>query len=190
MGPQGILDEGIEMPMGDLLFLFSEWLRGTPIIEFSLWASELPLSIWIGSHFFAIPLLQTLHILAIAAAFGSVLMINLRILGLAAEGQALERAARRYVPWIWTSLGVLLVSGVALVIGEPLRELINPIFWIKMALVIGLILLSLWFQAAVRKISCESAPAASVSVRAAAAAIIVMWCVIIFAGRWIAYAPV
>ena len=109
--------------IGELLFLFSEWLRGPQIVEFSLWVGELPMSIWIGSHFFAIPVLQTLHILAIAAAFGAVLMINFRILGLSGEGQPLEQAA-------------------------------------------------------------------SLSVRTGAVGIIAMWCVIIFAGRWIAYAPV
>ena len=177
--------------IGELLFLFSEWLRGTQIVEFSLWVGELPMSIWIGSHFFAIPVLQTLHSLAIAAAFGAVLMINFRILGLSGEGQPLEQAASRYVPWIWASLAVLLFSGLGLVIGEPVRELINPVFWIKMGLVVGLILVSLWFQASVRRhISWESAPAASLSVRTGAVGIIAMWCVIIFAGRWIAYAPV
>ena len=93
----------------------------------------LPLSVWIGSHFFAIPVLQTLHILAIAAAFGSVLMINFRILKLSGDDRPLEQTASRYVPWIWASLAVLLVSGLALIVGEPVRELINPIFWIKMA---------------------------------------------------------
>lgn len=178
------------MPMGELLYLFSEWLRGTQIVEFALWLGEQPASIWLGSHFFAIPILQTLHILAIAAAFGSVMMINLRILGLSGEGQPLEQATSRYVPWIWASLAVLIVTGLALVIGEPVRELINPVFWVKMGLVVGLILLSLWFQSAVRRqMLVASGPEAALSVRTAAIAIIVMWCVVIFAGRWIAYAP-
>lgn len=177
--------------MGDLLFSFSEWLRGTPIVEFSLWVGELPMSIWIGSHFFAIPAFQTLHILAIAAAFGSVLMINFRVLGLSGAGQTIKDTTGRYEPWIWASLAVLLVSGLALVIGEPVRELINPIFWIKMGLVVGLILLSLWFQATVsRSDSLSGVQAASLSVRAGAIGIIAIWCVVIFAGRWIAYAPV
>lgn len=178
--------------LGDMLFAFSEWLRTTPIVEMSLWISEQPFSLKLGSHFLTIPIVQTIHILAIAAAFGSVLMINLRILGITGGTQAIDRTARRFVPWIWSALAVLLLTGLTLVIGEPVRELVNPIFWIKMVLVVALVLASLWFQGAARRtmLRPDIGAGGGAAVRAGAVGIIVLWCVVIFAGRWIAYAPV
>jgi hypothetical protein len=178
--------------IGDLLYAFTEWLRGTQLTELSLGISNTSLSAWIGSHFWAIPIIQTLHILAIAAAFGSVLMINLRILGVTGGTRTLTDTARRYLPWIWWALAVLVLTGIGMVIGEPVRELINPVFWIKMGLIVFMILVSVAFQASVRAriASWEVSHDGRVAVRFGAAAIIVLWCMIMVAGRWIAYAPV
>ena len=177
--------------IGDLLFAFTEWLRTTQLTEFSLWISNTPLSIWIGGHFWAIPIIQTLHILAIAAAFGSVLMINMRILGITGGGSTVAATAARYLPWIWVALAVLIVTGIGMIVGEPVRELINPIFWMKMAAIVLMVLLSVWFQARVRHLAGSNPGSeARAGVRIGAVAIIVLWCVIIVCGRWIAYAPV
>jgi magnesium-transporting ATPase (P-type) len=178
--------------MGDLLYAFTEWLRTTQLTELALAISNHPLSIWIGSHFWAIPIIQTLHILAIAAAFGAVVMINLRILGLSGKRSTMSQVARRYLPWVWGGLAVLVVTGIGMVVGEPVRELINPVFWVKMGLVVGVILVSIWFQATVRRNMArwEVTHDGRVAIRVSAAGIILLWCMVMFAGRWIAYAPV
>jgi hypothetical protein len=178
--------------IGDLLYAFTEWLRSTQLTELALGISNTSLSVWIGSHFWAIPIIQTLHILAIAAAFGSVLMINLRILGVTGGTRTLTDTARRYIPWIWVALAVLVLTGIGMVVGEPVRELINPVFWIKMALIVFMIVVSLGFQASVRgRIAhWEVSRDGMAAVRIGAALIIVLWCMIMVAGRWIAYAPV
>jgi hypothetical protein len=178
--------------MGDLLYAFTEWLRTTQLTELALAISNHPLSMWIGSHFWAIPIIQTLHILAIAAAFGSVVMINLRILGLSGKRSTMSQVSRRYLPWIWWGLLVLVLTGIGMVIGEPVRELINPVFWVKMVLVVGVILVSLWFQATVRRnvARWEVTHDGRVAIRVGAVGVILLWCMVMFAGRWIAYAPV
>jgi hypothetical protein len=178
--------------MGDLLFQFTEWLRTTQLVELSIWIGETPLSLAIQTHFWAIPIIQTIHIAAIAGTFGSVLMINLRVLGLNGAGSSIDQTARRFVPWIWWGLLVLILSGLLLITGEPVRELINPVFWIKMGLVLSAALIALWFLKFVRRdgASWETQPGRRIAVRTAAVAIILLWCAIMVAGRWIAYAPV
>lgn len=175
--------------MMDLLYQFTEWLRTTPLVEISIWISETSLSAWIGSHFWAIPILQVFHILAIASAFGAILMVNLRIFNLAGTDRTFAETERRYIRWIWWALLVLLISGLGMIIGEPIRELINPIFWIKMVLVIGAIFVSLAFHGRVMR-RLAGGGVVSGGTRAAALSIIVLWCVIMLCGRWIAYAPV
>lgn len=178
--------------LGDTLYEFTEWLRSTQLVELSLWISEQPLSMMIGGNFWAIPIIQTLHILAIAAAFGSILMLNLRVLGLAGGSLTMAQTARRYQPWVWWGFLILVVTGIAMIIGEPVRELINPVFWIKMVLVIVTVLLSLWFQAITRRNmgEREMTDEPSGAIRAGAVGIIMLWCAVMVAGRWIAYAPV
>ncbi len=180
------------MSISDILYAFTEWLRETPLTEASLAISDLPISLWIGTHFWIIPIMQTLHILALTAAFGSVLMINLHILGLTGRSRTLAQTVHRFQPWIWWALVVLVVTGLGMILGEPIRELINPVFWIKMGLIIALVLLSLWYQSTLARgmVQWDMTLKARAGVRLSAAGLILLWCMIMFAGRWIAYAPV
>ena len=62
-------------------------------------------------------------------------MIDLRIFGWAGTDQTLGQTTRRFAPWLWGALGVLFVTGVLMIVGEPVRELLSLSFWLKMALV-------------------------------------------------------
>ena len=178
--------------LGDTLFAFTEWLRTTPLVDFAIWISNTSASLWIGTHFWAIPIMQVIHIISIAAAFGAVLMINFRILGWNGRTSTMAQTVGRYLPWIWWSLVFLLLSGLGMIIGEPVRELINPVFWIKMALIVVMILLSIGFQTSVRRNMArwEARADGLVLMRVGAIGIILLWCAIMVCGRWIAYAPV
>lgn len=175
--------------MGDLLYSFTEWLRSTQLVELALSISETSLSLWIQTNFWAIPIIQVIHILAIAAGFGAVLMVTLRIFGFAGTDRTMAETERRYIRWIWGALVVLLLSGLGLIIGEPVRELINPIFWIKVVLVIVAVLASVWFHGKVMR-RLAGGGAVTGGIKAGSIFIIILWCVIMLCGRWIAYAPV
>jgi len=175
--------------MGDLLYSFTEYLRGTWVNGASLAISDWKLSLWLDTHFWAIPIMQVIHILSISAAFGAILMMNLRIYNLAGMDRTFAETERRYVRWVWWSLLFLLLSGIGMTIAEPVRELVNPVFWIKMPLVVVAALASLWFHGRVLRRLAAGGVAGPV-IKSAAFFIIVLWCVIMLCGRWIAYAPV
>jgi len=177
--------------LGDLIFALGQWLRTTPLTELSLWIQKQPLSMLIDRNFWAIPTIQTIHILAIATTFGSVVMINLRILELAGRSRTMTQTAERYLPWVWWGLLTLLVSGIGITIGEPVRELTNPVFWMKMILVVVVALVSLGFQEGVRRNLdwWEMTDERRVAIRIGAGVVIGLWCLVMFLGRWIAYAP-
>jgi uncharacterized membrane protein len=184
--------KGLRMSIGDWLFDLTERLRDTPLVEFSLWVSDWPLALWLQSHFYAIPAFQTVHILAIAALFGSTVMLNMRVLGLNGKDLSLADSLARYRPWTWYALLVLVVSGIILLISEPVRNMINPIFWIKMGLLAIAVLFSLWFQRALRARTgdWDISPGGHASLRLGAVALTLLWCAVMAGGRWIAYAPV
>jgi hypothetical protein len=180
------------MSLGDWLFHLTELLRTTRLVEFSLRVSDWPFALWLQTHFYAIPTFQTLHILSIAILFVSTLMLSLRVLGVNGLDQGLDVALRRHRAWIWSALAVLVVSGIVLLISEPVRNMINPIFWFKMILLSVAVGFSLWFQQSVRVRSAtwDVSPNGHAAQRLASVAIIVLWCAVMAGGRWIAYAPV
>jgi hypothetical protein len=135
-----------------------------------------------------IPLLQSVHILAIAMVLSSVVMIDLRILGVGGS-QTMVQTARRFVPWLWTGLVFLAATGTALIIGEPKRSLPNAAFQLKMILLALAIAVTLAFQLSLRrntKFWEEKRPGRTVTVILAVATFL-LWCAIAVAGRWIAY---
>jgi len=176
----------------DWLFHLTELLRNTPLVEFSLRVSDWPFALWLQSHFYAIPVFQTLHILAIAILFGSTLMLSMRVLGISGRDQSLADALRRHRRWIWSALLALLASGIVLLISEPVRNMINALFWIKMSLLLLAIVFSLAFQRSIaaRISTWDVSSDGRVALRISAVAIVILWCAVMAGGRWIAYAPV
>lgn len=73
------------------------------------WLTATPLSDALKTHAWAVPAIQTVHILAIAILMGSVLIVDLRLVGLGSRSQTIGDVARRYLPWFWGAFAVLLV---------------------------------------------------------------------------------
>jgi hypothetical protein len=178
--------------MMDWLFHLTELLRSTPLVEFSLRVSDWSFALWLQSHFYAIPVFQTLHILAIAVLFASTLMLSLRVLGISGQDQSMAEALTRHRRWIWSALLALVASGIVLLISEPVRNMINAIFWIKMGLLLVAIVFSLAFQRSIaaRIATWDVSSDGHVALRTGAVAVVVLWCAVMAGGRWIAYAPV
>lgn len=158
--------------------------------QFALWLSTTSPSVFLQEHNgWAIPTIQTIHIVGISFVMGSVLMIDLRILGWAGMDQTLRQTTRRFGPWLTGSLCLLLATGVLMVVGEPVRELVTLSFWLKMALVgIGTVTASV-FQWTLRsnEQQWEEARVHSPYIRGLAVLTFLLWVGIIVLGRLIAY---
>jgi hypothetical protein len=157
--------------------------------EFSRWLAATPLSHVIQTTKWVIPALQTVHILSVAVVFSAAVLVDLRLWRLLNRDVPLPDMARRFLPMIWPVLAVLLLTGSLLIIGEPKRSLLNSAFYLKMALLAVAIGLTAWLQW-----SLSSSPnfwdknrGRRMAGQLAATLSIVVWCGILFAGRWIAY---
>lgn len=157
--------------------------------KFATWLGSTEVSKQIGEHGWVTPLVQSIHILAIAAIMSAILMTNLRALGAVGREETLSRFSRRYLPWILFALLVLAVSGSTLIVGEPKRSLENPIFILKMGLLLVALAATAIIHAPLRANGEFWRPAGRTLVlRALACSSLAVWAGIIFAGRWIAYA--
>lgn len=158
------------------------------VLEFATWLSDTGISRYIQHELWVIPSLQSVHILAIAALFSSMLFINLRLIGKADVGHALSVTTARFLPWIWTGFVVLAITGVLLVVGEPRRELVSVPFWIKMGLIVVGLAATLWFARTVERDPGRwDRPEEAARARLYAFGTLIVWIGVITAGRLIAY---
>lgn len=160
---------------------FAEWLQTTAV------------SLTIQSVTWIIPLLQSIHILMIGVVFISSLMISLRVLGRLRVNEPFTAVWRRFAPWMWGGLVVMLVTGLPLIIGEPEREFTALSFWLKMSLIlIGVVTTAIFGRTLSHAGTASGATAGggsefSAASKTVAIATIVVWIAIIFLGRAIAY---
>ncbi len=158
--------------------------------DFAVWLSTTHPSVFLQRHeIWTIAVIQSLHIIGIGIAVGSVLMLSLRVLGWAGMDQTLRETQQQFGPWLTSALGLLLASGGLLVIAEPVRELVTFSFWLKMACVAALIALVVAFRVSVRRQAqrWEQTLVRRTAVRWAALLVFLILGCIILLGRLIAY---
>jgi hypothetical protein len=162
------------------LQIFCNWLASTALSQ------KIQTAEWI------IPATQCVHIVAVAAVVTSALMLDLRLFGVRWQNQTLAYVTHRFAPVIWWALPVLLASGAVLIIAEPARALRNPVFLLKMALLLGAVLTTLACQLPLRKNAgfWELSRGRRRAAQILAAISLPFWVGIVFAGRWIAYVQV
>jgi hypothetical protein len=157
--------------------------------QFCIWLDQTSLSQAIQSTAWVVPTVQTIHILSIAVVVASALMVDLRLLGAVGADQSLKRVSARFLPLIWWPLLVLLATGAIMIIGEPARSLKNPVFQLKMALLVAAMTITLMHQWLLGRDlaygDAETGPSRAALLIAVLS--ILAWGGIVFAGRWIAY---
>lgn len=159
------------------------------IAKFCDWLSETPISLTFQTVEWVIPAVQSVHILAIAIVMSSVIMVDLRLMGLMGHSQSISGMTRRFIPWVWWSLVVLLLSGTILIVAEPRRDLLNPVFQAKICLILVAILVTAVFQEIVRRNMefWDLSPSRRAGALATAVVSLLVWTAIVGCGRWIAY---
>jgi branched-subunit amino acid transport protein len=162
------------------------------IRDIAKWLAATPLSHEIQTVGWIIPTLQTIHILAVAVLFSSAVILDLRLLGLLQRDVALPEVARRFLPVIWPVLLLLLITGSLLIIGEPRRSLLNTTFYFKMASLAAAVVVTAGLQWSIASAPefWERTLPRRLAGRLAATVSILIWCGVLFAGRWIAYTQV
>jgi hypothetical protein len=106
------------------------------LVGFAKWLQATPLSITVQSARWVVPTMQVIHLIALSIVFVSALMVILRALGRVRTDEPFAETWRQFSRFIRRGLVVLLLTGLVLVIAEPIREFTSTSFWTKMALVV------------------------------------------------------
>ena len=135
------------------------------------------------------PISQSFHILGIAAVVGSIVMIDLRFLGLALRNQDVSEMIRRLLPWTWCALAVNLATGLLFVLARPIRYFYNPVATFKFSLLIvaaGLAF-AVWWMNRSEHGYWERTAERLLAARVIAVVSLAAWIGVMLGGRWIAY---
>ena len=158
-------------------------------MEFLYSVQESPLSAWIRESDWALFAGLIVHTISMGILLGTAAIMDLRIIGVAALGAPLSRFSR-FRPILTWGLGVSIISGVVLVAGYPAKAVLNPLFYIKLVLLIAALVLTrnLARQTAGGDYDVEAAPA---RIKQLAWLSLVLLTLGLFAGKFLAHtAPV
>lgn len=148
----------------------------TPLDALNLWA---PI-VWLKTNSYAYPTLETMHLVAMAMVFGTVVIVDLRLLGVIRTIDA-RLLARTLLPWTLAGFTLALLTGLTMFASRVGDFVSNPAFIAKMCL-----LFATGTNAAVLHARGVLDDGSAIT-KTQAALSIAIWIMIIFCGRWIAY---
>ena len=152
---------------------------------FAEWLYDTTPSVAIHSTLWLIRLLQATHLLTAGVAVVSGVMIALRALGWQRADQPFAAVWRRFAPWLGASLAVMIATGVAQTLGDPVREFTATSYWVKLTLLLGCVLGTSLLARAARR--AEPAPRFVTATKVIAVALILGWLALPLLGRMIGY---
>jgi hypothetical protein len=110
--------------MREALHPFFDWYGNTPLASTMANSSTL------------IALSQIIHLIGLTLLIGTIMMVDLTLLGFGIKRHPVARVAGELAPWTRAGLGILLITGLVNLSSEAQRCYDSSAFWIKMGLVI------------------------------------------------------
>jgi hypothetical protein len=142
---------------------------------------------WIGSGIrqstWIFPILEVVHLLGLVVLLGTIVVIDMRLLGLGLRRQSVSKVAGDLAPFTWTALAVMFTTGMFLFMSEALKCYGNPAFWIKM----GFFAAAVVFQITIYRRVTRSDGVARLWAGVTAVASVVLWFGVGIAGRAIGF---
>jgi hypothetical protein len=123
-----------------------------PFCEAFEWMERSPVGAFMRGSRIVFPIVESLHLIGLALFVGTLLLIDLGLLGVAMRRQPIQQVAAALAPWTWTGFTLLLLTGPLMFTAQAAKWHDNPVFWIKMLL----LMIATIFQLSVRhKISSQ-----------------------------------
>jgi hypothetical protein len=135
------------------------------------------------------PLIESVHVLAISLVIGSILVVDLRLLGFASIRRPVGRVIDGILPLTWSAFAVAVASGSLLFISNATKYLANGYFVAKLFLILaaGLNMVVFHFVSAKDLPKWENEPAPPLRARLAGGLSILLWVAVVACGRWIGF---
>ena len=149
---------------------FFEWLTTSP------WANAMNGPEW------AFPVVESLHFMGFAFSIGTIVIVDLRLLGLVMRQQSAAALAADLDRWTWVGFALMLITGPLMFSADAVRYHDNPSFQFKMAC----LLVALLFHFTIhRKVTQSEVP--PIAAKLAAGLSLALWTAVVAGGRMIAF---
>jgi len=159
------------------------------LVDLFQWLNESAVSVWLREGEWQFPIIETIHILGLGLSVGTILWVDLRLMGFVTKQHRISEIVEPLEPWAIAGFVVMFASGLLLFLAEPMKCFTTLSFQLK-AVMLVLTGLNVWyFHAKVYPSVAEWDDAAVAPWRAKMVGVVSMflWFGIIIAGRWTAY---
>ena len=155
------------------------------LAAFLHWLEATGLATRIRESLLLFPLIESMHVFALSLVFGTIAVIDLRLLGVASSKRTFSRMASDILKWTWAAFALSVITGSMMFITNAHVYYQNSYFRIKMLLLLLSGVNMAIFELTARKTihRWDRNPSAPPFGKAAAALSLAMWIAIIFMGR-------
>jgi hypothetical protein len=155
------------------------------LLPFFEWCEASRIGAAIRESLWLFPVIEAFHLVAFAVIGGTILVVDLRLLGVGDRWSPVAPLARSIQPWLVGSLAVMIPSGILLFLSEAIKCYYSFPFWVKM----WSLLLALTFTFTIRRrmVAADAAAFAPLWRKAAGALSIMLWSGVAWGGRWIGF---
>lgn len=159
------------------------------ILEICTWLEESRLGLTIAESEFIFPTIETLHVIALALVFGSIAMLDLRLLGVSNRDRGVMQLSEDVLPWTWGAFVVAAITGALMFVSAATRYYDNLPFLFKLVLLAlaGLNMAVFHFTAFRAVHSWNFTLPTPRAARIAATLSLLSWIGVIVAGRWVGF---
>ena len=153
------------------------------------WLNETSLSVYLRESEVAFPLTEAIHLLGLGISVGTVIWVDLRLLGIAMRTERVTDVVGRLEPWAGLGFTIMMLSGILLFVGKPETYYTTTVFRVKLLLLPLAGLNVLLFHRAVYPNVAHWDLKAAVPWQGRAVGLVsaALWLTIIVLGRWTAY---
>ena len=135
------------------------------------------------------PLIESTHVIGLTMVFGTIAIVDLRLLGIASAERPFSRVASDVLRWTWAAFALTVVTGALMFITNAGVYSQNFFFRSKMVLLvlagINMLMFELTAGRSIRQ--WDKDRAAPLAGKTVAAASLALWIAIIFLGRWVGF---
>ena len=152
-------------------------------------AQNSALSEWMRTSLKAVAIINALHVISIVTVFGTIFLVDLRLLGIPNVQRSFMRMHDELLRWTWGAFGVAAVTGVLLFMVNAVTYYRNTAFWLKMLTIVlaGINMFIFERMTARTAPSWDKGVTPPAGARLAGALSIVLWLAVIVFGRWIGF---
>ena len=143
----------------------------------------------IRNSLYLFPLLESVHVMTLSLVFGTIMVVDLRLLGVASRQRSFDRLSSELLKWTWAAFALTAVTGAIMFMTNARVYADNTPFRIKMILLAlaGLNMMAFHLTAGRTVRVWDRQPSAPPLGKITAAVSLALWIAIVFSGRVIGF---